>query len=71
MCLMAQVGRKSIGDKIKRYRIKQGLTQEKLAEILDISIAHLSYIENSKRLPSLKMLRRLALALKVSLKDLV
>jgi len=69
---MAQAGRKTIGDRIKYYRTnKQNLTQEKLAEILDISVAHLSYLENSKRTPSVKLLRRLALALKVSLKDLV
>lgn len=68
---MAQAGRKTIGTKIKHYRVKQGLTQEKLAEILDISVAHLSYIENSKRIPSIKLLRRLALALKVSVKDLI
>lgn len=71
MCLMAQAGRKTIGGKIKRYRIKQNLTQEKLAEILDMSVAHISYIENAQRTPSVKLLRRLALALKVSVKDLI
>lgn len=68
---MAQAGRKTIGEKIKQFREQQNLTQEQLAETLDISVAHLSYIENSKRTPSIKLLRRLALALKVSVKDLV
>ena len=70
MCLMAQ-GRKTIGQKIRQYRDNQGFTQEKLAEILDISVAHVSFLENSKRSPSIRLLRRLALALKVPLKELV
>lgn len=68
---MAKAGRKTIGGKIKEHRSRQRFTQEKLAEILDISVAHLSYIENSKRTPSVRLLRRLALALKVPVKDLL
>ncbi len=68
---MAQRGRKTIGGKIKQLRLKHSFTQEKLAEILDVSVAHLSYIENSKRTPSIGLLRRLALTLKVSIKDLI
>ena len=37
----------NLGANVKRLRKEQGLTQERLAEISDISIAYLSKIENN------------------------
>ena len=39
---------------IKRYRLLRNLTQEKLAEKLDVSVAFLSRIERGSSLISLK-----------------
>lgn len=68
---MAQLGRKTVGDKIKHYRHKRGLAQEELAAILNMSPTHLGYLEQNRRNPSLKTLRRVAKALKVPVKDLI
>lgn len=35
-----------LGDKIRQIRKSKGLTQEKLAELIDIDNKHLSRIEN-------------------------
>ena len=57
----------NLGANVKRLRKEQGLTQERLAEISDISIAYLSKIENNKaNNVSLMITYRLAEALGVS-----
>ncbi|MCR2033817.1 helix-turn-helix domain-containing protein, partial [Anaerofustis stercorihominis] len=35
-----------LGEKLKQQRKKQGITQETLAEYVDLSVSHLSHIEN-------------------------
>ena len=60
----------SIGKRIKAARKKQHLTQEKLAEIADISIPYLSNIENANTSVGLNVLLSLANALNVSLDEL-
>ena len=60
----------SIGKRIKAARKKQHLTQEKLAEIADISIPYLSNIENANTCVGLNVLLSLANALNVSLDEL-
>ncbi len=57
--------------KIQKYRIAQGLTQENLAEKVDISVSYISEIENGKKRPSLKTLEKIAAALDVSLVSLM
>lgn len=39
---------KLIGKRLKNARIKKGYTQDALAEIMNVSIAYLSRIENRK-----------------------
>lgn len=57
----------NLGANVKRLRKEQGLTQERLAEISDISIAYLSKIENNKaNNVSLMITYRLAEALGVT-----
>ena len=48
---------------IKLYRKNLGLSQEKLAEKLDIAANYIALIETGKRFPSIKMLERIATAL--------
>lgn len=61
---------KSLGKKIQRTRKELGLTQEKLAERVGISLAYMGFIEQGRYAPSLEVLNRIAKALKVKLKDI-
>ncbi len=57
----------NLGTNVRKLRREQGLTQEKLAELSDISIAYLSKIENNKaNNVSLLITYRLAEALGVT-----
>ena len=47
---------KIIGKNVKERRLKQHLTQAQLAEMADISVVHLSHIENGTVNMSLKIL---------------
>ncbi len=48
-----------------------GINQNKLAQLSGISNTYFSDIENLRTVPSLKTLNSLAIALEVSLKDLL
>lgn len=61
---------KRIGKRINTLRTKQDLTLEKLAYENDISKGYLSELEAGKKLPSLKMLEKIADALEVDIKEL-
>jgi transcriptional regulator with XRE-family HTH domain len=54
-----------IGKRIKELRKARGLSQERVAEMLDISTNYLSGIECGRENPTLDLLLRLAAALKV------
>jgi transcriptional regulator with XRE-family HTH domain len=62
--------REKFGKRIKELRKKQGLTQEKLAELAKIDYSYLNLIEAGKRNPSLKRIAKLARILKVKLSQL-
>ncbi len=62
---------KRIGKRITKVRSERGLTAEKLAYENGISKGYLSELENGLRLPSLKMLEKIAHALDVDIKDLL
>ena len=57
--------------KNQKYRIARRLTQENLAEKVDLSVSYISEIENGKKRPSLKTLEKIAAALEVSLVSLM
>lgn len=44
--------KKLLGKRIKEIRNKKGMTQEKLAELVEINTPNISYIENGKFYPS-------------------
>lgn len=55
-----------IGERLKKARTDKGLTQEKLAEKIDVSIAFLSRIERGSSHISLKRLSQICDILEVS-----
>lgn len=61
---------KKLGDKIQRLRKNIGLTQEELAEKLNISRTHVGHIEQGRKNPSLKLLNKLSKVLRVKVGDL-
>lgn len=60
-----------LSKKIKEARIENGLTQEQLAEMLNISPTHVKYIESGRRKPSIEILFALAQILSLSLDEVV
>lgn len=60
-----------LGENIKREREKAGYTQERFSEIIDMTPNNLSAVERGVAGVSLKMLRRICEALKVSADDLL
>ncbi len=61
---------RQLGEKIKSYRKSQRLSQFKLAEAIGINPKYLSRIEVGEAYPSLKTLEKIAVALKVPIKNL-
>lgn len=57
---------KLIGERLKKARIKKGYTQEKLSEIINVSIAYLSRIETGATHINLKRLNQICSLLDVS-----
>ena len=61
----------SIGGKVRFYRKQRKLFQVELADIVGVSTGYIGSIEQGVRVPSLKLLKKMAKALKVSPKDLL
>ena len=59
-----------IGQVIKSARIKSGLSQEKLAELTDITPTHLKHIESGHRKPSIEVFFKLLNTLDISVQEL-
>ena len=55
-----------IGEKLRRLRIQRNLTQEEMAEALNISLEHLSKMERGKRKPSIDLIIAMACYFHVS-----
>lgn len=51
---------KTVGENIKKYRIQNGLTQEKFAEKAGISLSFCAAIETGRKAPSAFTLRNMA-----------
>lgn len=56
----------ALGQRIRKARKQQGLTQEQLAEACDLSTAHIGHIERGTRALSIESLITLANVLNVS-----
>lgn len=61
---------KTLGQKIKKLRKQRRLTQVELAVIVNVSPGYIGSIEQGIRYPSLKVLEKLARALKIPAKEL-
>jgi transcriptional regulator with XRE-family HTH domain len=62
--------KKKLGARIQAIRKSKKMTQEKLAELVELDIPNLSNIERGKRFLSSATLERIIAALDVSAKDL-
>lgn len=60
-----------VGDLIKKYRKKNGLTQKELANMIGCAEITIRQYELGKRQPNLNILGKLAFALNTNLSDLV
>ena len=60
-----------LGKRIKEYRLKKHLTQEKLGEIVNVATSNISHIERATTQVSLPSLVKIANALDVTLDQLV
>ncbi len=60
---------KNIGRKIREARQIMGLTQEELAEKVDMDAKHLSKIENGLHLPSYNTLKKLSTVLNFNIEN--
>ena len=68
---MSIMNQKAIGRRIKAAREKKRLTQERLAELVDLSPMHVSVIERGVKLPKLETLINIANILDVSADELL
>ena len=67
---MEQKLRHRIALNMKIERVKNGFTQEKLAELVEVSTKHITKIENAKVTPSIFLIYKIAEALNVSIDTL-
>ena len=61
---------KRLGGRVKEIRKARGITQESLAELIEMSPQYLSRIEGGYQSPSVEMLAKLAGALEVERREL-
>jgi DNA-binding XRE family transcriptional regulator len=62
---------KNIADNMRQIRAKKRISQDKLAEISDISQQYICKIENEKVNPSIYIIYKLAESLDVTVNDLI
>ena len=60
-----------IGLRIKQKRIKKGLTQDKLSELIGIGASHMSHLESGKTVPSMDVFIALCNVLECSADELL
>jgi transcriptional regulator with XRE-family HTH domain len=58
-----------VGDLLREWRCRRGLSQLDLATEAEISTRHLSFLETGRSLPSRDMLLRLAEQLQIPLRE--
>ena len=62
---------KKLGENIRLYRKKRGMTQEQLAEKVNLSTVYIGYVENGKKQIGLQALVNVANALEASVDELI
>lgn len=61
----------AIGRHIRAKRLERGLSQEKLAELSEVGVTHISHIETGHTIPSLRTFLAIANALEVTTDQLL
>lgn len=61
--------KESFAENLKRIRKQRGLTQEELAELVNVAPRHISFIETAKSFPSSDLLERLSHVLNTNYAD--
>jgi transcriptional regulator with XRE-family HTH domain len=61
---------KELGAAIKRARLEKNLTQERLAEIINITPVHIKQLESGSRKPSIDVLYRISRTLNMSIDEI-
>lgn len=61
---------KTFGKRLAEIRKDKGITQEQLAELVDVHRTYIGFIEQGKRNPSIGNIHKIALALKIKLSEL-
>ena len=62
--------RKKFGRRLREIRAQRRMTQERFAEVLDISVDFLSMVERGISAPSFETLEKMSKRLRVSVADL-
>jgi transcriptional regulator with XRE-family HTH domain len=62
---------RTLGLNVRRYRKTRGLSQEALADAVDLAVTYVGQIERGLRNPTLDVVERLAKALNVKPLDLL
>lgn len=57
-------------NKIAEYRLKKGITQQKLADMTGVSRTHLGLVERGVSDPSVKLVKKIAKALNCKVSDI-
>lgn len=60
-----------IGKRVRETRKQQKISQERLAELTDVSVGYISHIETARKKASLSMLIRIANALGITVDELL
>lgn len=61
--------RNNIGRKIRSLRLEKGISQEKLAEYVNMSREHISCIERGKNLTTIETLYEMSKFFEIEIKD--
>ncbi len=60
-----------LGKKIKETRLKLGLTQEGLGKRVELHYSYIGQVERGNKVPSIRTLKRIALALNIQVESLL
>lgn len=63
--------KEEIGRRVRDARDKKGISQEKLAELVDLSLSSISRLETGRTMVSVEKLLRIADALNVGIDELL
>lgn len=67
---MRKISTIKIGEKIKKIRKSYGYTQERLAEMIEVSTRYISDIEQNKAKPSYEVLIKICNEFKIGMNDI-